>query len=341
MLHSIQYLRAAAALMVVLHHIAIKGQQYGSDAFSFLTVGQFGVDLFFIISGFIMCHTTHGKNLSFGRFMLARVQRILPLYWLFTAVALLLWLSFPNMVNAGGGETSIWASWLLAPNGMRYLVDNGWTLRYEFLFYLIFGLSLMLTKGKRQLLVASVLLLLALTGLLVKPENSWLQFLLDPLLLEFLMGIAVFHLWRSGHLGRWPLSLLGLVGLVALIYQNDQGLVETPLGRVFSGGLPMMLICLSVVGAEDRLSGWRNMFKPLERLGDSSYSLYLSHVFVLSPLARVAQKVGILGGWSFGGLLLVGALLVGWLCYAWVERPLNAWAKQWGGGVLHRSARSV
>ena len=126
MLYSIQYLRGVAALLVVLHHISHKGRQYDVSSLNWLNIGNSGVDLFFIISGFIMCYTTHNRNILFLEFIKLRFQRILPLYWLFTTLALVVYWVAPQYINSSGGETGILASYLLLPTGERYLVNNGW-----------------------------------------------------------------------------------------------------------------------------------------------------------------------------------------------------------------------
>lgn len=330
MIYSVQYLRGLAALMVVLHHIQIKGTQYGNHALDGFHIGYFGVDLFFIISGFIMCHTTNNKNVSFSRFMSARVTRILPLYWLITCAALLVYLVAPGVVNAGGGVTSVWASYLLAPNGARYLVDNGWTLRYEFFFYLIFGASLFFKTEQRGLMISVIIALLILAGVIIQPENSWGLFFLDKLLLEFVMGIFAFHILKRTSLSA-PVALgLLIAGLFALKMLNHYDEYQTPYHRAVCAGLPMLGIFIGVVRFEEHIRKNNNIvFKALERLGDSSFSLYLIHPFVLSPAAMIIRKLGLSHNATlFSLLLLAGAIVVGWLCYQFVEQPLNRIVRQ-------------
>jgi len=330
MIYSVQYLRGIAALMVVLHHIEIKGGQYGNGALNGYHIGYFGVDLFFIISGFIMCHTTSNKDISFRKFMGARIFRILPLYWLITTVALAVFLIAPGMVNSGGGTTSIWASYFLAPNGARYLVDNGWTLRYEFFFYLIFGASLLIKTNQRGLLITAIISTLTLAGFVMKPDNPWGEFFLDKLLLEFVMGIFAFHVLKRSPPSPALALLLLIGGIVALVVQNIYGNYETPLHRVISGGVPMLCIFIGLVRFEEMFRQSNNLFfKAFERLGDSSFSLYLAHPFVLSPAAIILYKIN-LGNYTtlFTLLLLSSAIITGWLCYKFVELPLTRFIKQ-------------
>jgi peptidoglycan/LPS O-acetylase OafA/YrhL len=159
-------MRGIAAILVVLLHISIKGEQYSNDALKGFSIGGSGVDLFFIISGYIMCVSTFGRNLNFGEFMLHRIRRIIPLYWLTTTIALLIFLYKPEIINTSGGETSIWASYVLVPNGKRYLNSNGWTLSYEFLFYILFGLIIHKGTYKAIQLSSIILFILVAAGLL-------------------------------------------------------------------------------------------------------------------------------------------------------------------------------
>ena len=138
---SIQIMRGIASLLVVLLHISVKGGQYDNGALKGFSIGGAGVDLFFIISGYVMCISTVGRPLTFYQFLLLRIRRIIPLYWLVTTVGLAIYLYNPKLVNTSGGETSIWASYVLFPNGKKFLNSNGWTLSYEFFFYFIFGFS--------------------------------------------------------------------------------------------------------------------------------------------------------------------------------------------------------
>ena len=103
-------MRAIAALLVVFHHAAWKGEQYSTNPLAWFSIGSIGVDLFFIISGFIMCHTVNNKKVLFSSFIKARFIRIVPLYWVLTSMALVVFLFFPEKVNSSGGVTDVLAS---------------------------------------------------------------------------------------------------------------------------------------------------------------------------------------------------------------------------------------
>jgi exopolysaccharide production protein ExoZ len=104
-LQSIQIMRGIASLLVLLNHISVKGYQYGNGALKGFSVGGAGVDLFFIISGYIM-----DQRLNFSQFIIRRIKRIIPLYWLVTTIALIVYLYKPNLINSSGGKTGILVS---------------------------------------------------------------------------------------------------------------------------------------------------------------------------------------------------------------------------------------
>ncbi|WP_413693887.1 acyltransferase family protein [Psychromonas sp. KJ10-2] len=107
MINSIQYLRGIAAILVVYYHSTIKAVQNNIPDASIYYIGESGVDLFFIISGFIICFVTDNKDFNTLKFLKSRVLRIIPLYWFFTIIALFAYLIVPSMVNSSGGETLI------------------------------------------------------------------------------------------------------------------------------------------------------------------------------------------------------------------------------------------
>ncbi|RWR01193.1 hypothetical protein ED28_14830 [[Pantoea] beijingensis] len=330
MIYSVQYLRGIAALMVVLHHIAIKGSQYDISALNYFHVGYFGVDLFFIISGYIMCHTTANKKITFSKFMGARISRIMPLYWVVTSLAFIIFIVKPDIVNSGGGTTSVWASYILAPTGDRFLVDNGWTLSYEFFFYFIFGCTLMLKTENRGFIIGCIIWMLVAVGLYIHPETSWGKFSTNVLLLEFLMGICAFNILRRNNINNTIAIILIITGLTILIAENSLGTITTPFHRAISGGVPMLMIFLGMVSFEKKLMKNKNIILNFtEKLGNSSYSLYLIHPFILSPAAIVSKKMGITDyPWIFTSILLLGAIIAGWICYLYIETPLTKIVKK-------------
>jgi len=325
MIYSVQYLRGIAALLVVLHHIGIKGRQYDILALPWLHIGYIGVDLFFIISGFIMCYTTDNKSISFRKFLGARITRIMPMYWLVTILALIIFIVKPELVNTSGGETSIWASFTLVPNGDKYLVNNGWTLSFEFFYYIIFACALIFTKTYKIQLISIMISLLAIVGLLINPENVYFKFMTNAVLLEFVLGMIAFHIIKHKLCPKIIAYVGIIISTLILVYENKYGLIDTPLGSVIYAGMPFFMIFIGAVTLEDYFIRNKSIFfKSIEELGNSSYSLYLIHPFVLSLGSIIAKHLGITKiPFLFTAGLLIASIIIGWISYKLIELPLN------------------
>jgi exopolysaccharide production protein ExoZ len=332
MILSLQYLRGLAALMVLLSHAAWKGQQYAGDPLSWFRIGHAGVDIFFVISGFVMCHTTRaepGREVAIGRFMAHRFGRILPLYWLLSLLALAVFWTHPQVVNSGADRTDVWQSFLLWPSDGSYLIQAGWTLSYELFFYALFALGMLLPRAAwGHLAVCLALATLFLLGRAM--ELGWwpcqdcgtvgVRFATDAILLNFIYGIALYHLHRRQVLSaRWAWGMLALA-VLGFVACNQEWLHWR--WRSFRYGLPALALCWALLAWEPALR--RVPSRILTELGDASYSVYLVHPFALALGALVLHKLGWdRSGWVFVPLIVGGAVCAGVLCYRWVELPLT------------------
>ncbi|ALS31805.1 hypothetical protein PTRA_a0448 [Pseudoalteromonas translucida KMM 520] len=316
---SVQYLRAIAAFMVLLTHSAFKLKSNGSTLLDWYNIGGYGVDLFFIISGFIMCLTIEKKRDSFISFMKKRIVRIIPLYWVLTSVAFVVFLLSPSSVNSSGGETSIIASYFLIPTTSKYLINNGWTLSFEFYFYLIFSLCFVLGSFQKQA-TSFTLVLLVLIGSLYSFQTPLLIFLTSPLLLEFVLGIIAFKLIRNYKPSIPTCTFFILLGVAGLIQANSLWRWDTALGSSLNGGLPMFFIFIGLVFMERKIK----MNKYLYELGMSSYSLYLLHPFTLAFVTIIFKKLELIHyNLIYLATMLISSLIMGWLCYYYLEMKLD------------------
>ncbi len=329
MILSMQYMRALASLFVVFHHSGLKAATYSSNPLGWFHVGEAGVDLFFIISGYIMCKTVDSRNTSFGRFLLARIRRIIPLYWVLTSLALIIFIVLPEKVNSSGGHTNIPLSYLLFPTEDKYLIQNGWTLSYEFFFYFLFAVGLHLTSNKKYLLPVVLILLLVSVGTVIQPKNYLLGFMTNPLLLEFVFGILVFYFFKSRQLTYSTGLLLMAVAGIVLMYVN---FYQPGYPRVIAYGVPALLFFVGMLTLEpffqkNRKSQTLGFF---QGVGDSSYSLYLSHPFTLVAASMILAKAGINEyGYLFVLLLAISSVVAGHLCYLLLERNLQKVVKNY------------
>ena len=276
--------------------------------------GGAGVDVFFVISGFIMVALTARENVSPPRFLARRLLRVAPLYWLATLGALI--------YGASHSRVEVVKSALFVPyathgshGGMWPILPAGWTLNYEMAFYLLFGLSLVAPRRTRVLGLAALLALFVLAGRLFGPfEGALAHFYTSPLLLEFAGGMLLAQAWLTRGAPRsLPLALAALViGLCSLGAHSSLG--------VMSGAF------LTVAAAtHPRLATLSN--RPLLALGNASYSIYLSHGFIQDALAAIATHLPWRVTWISSQLYLLVTLAVcavlGLLCYRYLERPLT------------------
>jgi len=293
-----QILRAVAAGAVLVHHTL----QQSNGATSRLaphwltTAGAAGVDLFFVISGFIMAWIAFrrpGREPGPGRFVVDRLTRIVPLYWLCCAAMLAL-AAVGFLRSADLSPGSVVQSLLLIPHEGR-LLGVAWTLEYELLFYAVFALFLPLRSLTRCVGAAAVSIgsmVLAASSL---PAGIARDFLGNPIMLEFVggMGIAWLSLKRP-ELLRVPFVLASAAGAMMLFapiwvpHETTDGLRGW--SRLAFWGLPAMVVVAHAVTARPR-RGY--VTGALVRLGDASYALYLTHAFVMIGYAAVLKRTAL------------------------------------------------
>jgi peptidoglycan/LPS O-acetylase OafA/YrhL len=326
---SVQYLRAIAALMVVVFHLVpqLRRMDYGGFWPDWLAGG---VDIFFIISGFIMWVTTVDRPMTPWIFFKRRLVRIAPLYWLLTTVVVIVMLVAPRLLQTTSfGLTHVIASYAFLPaispatGWVNPVVNPGWTLNYEMFFYLVFGLALLLRPAARFIAVACVLGGLVCLQLLPLPKHFVIDFYTSGLLLEFIFGMALARMYLAGRLlpsraAAWTSMAIGAITLAGLLPLVP----EWP--RVILFGLPALAIVTGALSLE--LHGGVRHHALSHLLGDASYSIYLTHFMTLSAFGQGWRRLGLgemTGGfWLFGIVATVVATAIGLLAYRWVEQPL-------------------
>ena len=324
---SVQYLRGCAALMIVFVHLGLQLKRAGYEGQwpYFLSAG---VDIFFVISGFIMWITT-ARGMTTLEFFRRRFHRVVPLYWLLTSVILATLIAFPDAVQSG--KIDIWhvfGSYLFVPvvhpslGIMQPLLIPGWTLNYEMFFYVIFGFALILPITSRLVAVSTILFVLALFPSLVEvPPLTAVGFYTYSIILEFAFGMTLGWLYTQGArlslATAWAILLLGACAIVLT--------ADSFAYRGLRVGVPALLVVAGAVMIE-RLGGVPNI-RGLHFLGNASYSLYLSHTIVLSIVGQFWRRFPL--GLFPGGLLVfacisvASAIAVGILIYLYVEVPIS------------------
>jgi exopolysaccharide production protein ExoZ len=320
-IYGIQYLRGIAALGVVLFHAALKTK------YSF-AVGAAGVDIFFVISGFIMWTLAANRPLTPWQFLADRAARVVPFYWAATGLMLLGGIAglFPNLVlDVEHTLKSLFFIPARSPsNGEVWpVLVQGWTLTYEVFFYLTFALALNLRPALRLPVMSALLLLLVGAGYVTAPVNPVAQTYTNPLLLEFLLGMMLAEVWRrcprENIAGGGLMLALAVAGFVAiqlkLLPQSVP--VTAPLATLAVAGV--LLIERTISRYPSRLAAY---------LGDSSYSVYLWHAFAIGVVAKVGNKLALPDMLIFSSAVL-GGVVAGAAAYELLEKPLlNFFRKQ-------------
>jgi len=312
-IRSIDHLRGAAALAVVAFHLT---QRLGHP----LVVGAAGVDIFFVISGFIMWATTAGQKVPPSRFLAHRSLRIVPLYWLVTLGMVGLALVVPGALprlhpTLGHVVASLLFLPHLAPDGTTFpVLVPGWTLCYEALFYALFAGGLMVAERRRFAVVGAVLAVLVMAGLLLRPSQPAAAAYTSPLLLEFVAGMALAILWRRGTLPGAAIGRVLLVTGVLALLGLELGRVYSEAWRPLLWGVPAVLIVGGALSAD--FAGW----PILDRLGAASYSLYLVHPPLVGAVLSATKRLPMLAS---GGICLLAVIGLGLLCHRFVERPMT------------------
>ncbi len=336
-IEGIQYLRGIAALMVVLFH----SRSYFTDIAAWTGVGARGVDLFFVISGFIMAHSTRhiGRDASMlresGLFLAKRIIRIVPLYWI-----ALLWTSAPYWfywfthsnsmaemyVNNSTGITAIIKDFFFIPH---YSLDEeeegeifpiliqGWTLNYEMFFYCLFAITLFF-RSYRLHVASFVLITLVLIGKLVSFTSVAGLIYTASILVEFVFGMMVFYVFtKTQHLSfdRMTLVVFGIVGFLLL---NRGSLVNDKFVLAVAASIIVLVFIHGFRGVQVRA---------LKILGDASYSIYLFHPAAFGLTRWFIGSIG----FSREGLYhiitivmlqVVMAIIVGIAIYYFIEKPI-------------------
>ncbi|SFO92429.1 exopolysaccharide production protein ExoZ [Mesorhizobium sp. NFR06] len=328
-IHSVQYLRGLAACAVVCFHVS---EQFGGP----FDVGAAGVDVFFVISGFIMWVTTAGRPADPWRFMRRRITRIVPLYWivtLLTAAGILLKPQFfyGHFFSVQNFVGSLFFLPVLQENALHPIVIQGWTLCYEMMFYLVFTLALFLGERLRfGFLTGALIAIVALHFVL---PAGYARAFTDPVVLEFAAGVVVGRLWFQG--ARLPLGAALAMAVAGFLLLAASPLFAVDMPRALRWGLPATLIVAGAVFAERA-----RPFKPSALpsfLGDASYSIYLWHVVIGVLTTGVVLRIGLPAALQ-PATILVGTLAFSAMLYLVIEKPLIALLHpQRGKGIVKAS----
>ena len=325
----IQVLRIVAAFLVTIEHAIYYVRDRLDPTFPRGFNGHNGVDIFFVISGFVMvCSSVSllGRSDGWKVFAKRRIARIVPMYWIATTIKLVLLLSTTGLIlHARFSIAKTIESYLFLPSrnfqgALTPVLSVGWTLNFEMFFYLLFALAL-LFRANVYRFIGVILAMLAIGAAFRQPSWPPVSFYLNTIVLEFFFGMLVARACLAKK--RLPRSLavvFVVVGMLTLLIPFP--VWHLPVALVT--GVPATMIVFGVASLDDALTRiplW------LLFLGDASYSIYLFDPLV-APIAAAAcvkfhlyyPVVAILAG-------IVLGLLAGCAAHILLERPINKWIR--------------
>lgn len=326
--------RAVAALAVCCFHASERVMKHAPDVtgLGLFQFGKLGVDLFFVISGFIICYihaADIGRPATLGRYVYRRATRIYPLYWLLFVAILPLYFVFPEAGDGAARDLgSVVRCFFLLPNPPSgQIIGVAWTLVFEISFYAVFAL-LIINRWVGAALIGAwaILITLGVAGVL-HPEGYVVP-LLSPRYFEFAIGAGVYWASRSWRpKGALLLSACSVVvlfggGLVSPWFsQALSGLV----GQVLLAGGLCGLVVFGLVTARGAAPEASAAGRVLTALGDASYSIYLFHWLIGWVTDKIYLKLvtpSPLGSVIYFAVLIVLMASGGYLVHRVLERPL-------------------
>lgn len=347
MIQSLQALRGWAALLVVWYHthglLVKRADQLGyTESFwrtydpAIAKFGAIGVDLFFILSGFIIFYTTWHARMTWREFAIRRWIRIYPLWWVALAVTCCF------ALIPGSTESFTWRDLIFSTALIPYYTDGGqlkpvvevgWTLNYEILFYLVFSLFLAMAPMKRLISVTAVFVLAIIIGRSYDFDTAFFSVATNPKTLEFVSGGWLAYCFVRGV--RPPLWVFSLLAVsLAILFT---GYMSSEQWRTFGQGffivrylmaLIILFIALFFIPVAKHKFGKTSLL-----LGDASYSIYLFHSLALAVASGLWKRDILLppdwiSPWLLWCGLVVALSVYGVIIHLLIERPLLAWCRK-------------
>ncbi|WP_134702556.1 acyltransferase [Ammoniphilus sp. YIM 78166] len=310
---TLQLLRGVAAILIVFFHA------FGEN--SIFVYGVYGVDLFFVLSGFIIMYTHHsdiGLSNTLRDFLIKRLVRIFPTYWMVT-------FCYITLVTISGHALSveyIVKSLLLLPQDTLPIVGVAWSLQFELLFYLIFSLLIL---NKKIFYPMFWMWGLASMSFLFLPIElpKVLKFIFSPFNLEFLLGCIIALVIIKNKLSYKWIAGMGISTIIISFFLQYKVFFEVH--RVIFWGVPFSILILGLVKLEIR----RRVHIPrvLTYFGDASYSIYLTHLISLLVLEDIAEMILVENLILAKFLICALSIMLGCIFYSLFERKYYYYLK--------------
>jgi len=354
-IYSIQALRALAAILVVIYHSRqsayVFQEKYGFggtlffDFAPFKDIGAIGVDIFFVISGFVMSYITWNTARSYtsiGSFLIKRLIRIVPTYWFYTLLTVFIIFSgkiflgktdFFDVIRLSDIIYSLFFIPYHPPEGrLAPVLAVGWTLNYEIYFYVLVAIGLLFRWRIATIGLAIYFIGSVIASFFYSSSYAFWPMATNPIVLEFYYGILICILYKkfdgiNRYFGCLSLIITSLILFYWFYYFPSYQY------RVIFFGLPAAGIVLWFLSLENHKSFFNSSL--CQSLGDSSYSLYLSHFTFLPLIGNIVgfifSKIGIASLIYLDiyiPVIIISTIILGHILYYIIERPLNKYVSR-------------
>lgn len=319
----IQIIRFLGAVCIILYHSGLVGEH-----------GYFGVEIFNIISGYIIVYSTMQKE-NRKWFLPKRFIRILPLYWLMTLFTYAVICVYPGLsIMSESKPEYLIKSMLFIPfrNSKGYevpILGVGWTINYEIIFYLIFFVAMCLNHSYRSVITCTFIGCLIVMGQLFRGEGThfYLNYYTNSFLLEFVFGIIAFYIteWLQKQIKGKGFRIICLIlAIVSFVWMFLDLAPYSPLPRCIRVGIPALVFFCAVL-----LYGRTMHFsKLLLELGNMSFSIYLVEYFTTALYKVIVNNLSIITKTMVFFVMLFITLIISYISYWVIEVKFTDWAKK-------------
>ena len=307
----IQVLRFLAAFSVMMVHLPIIG------------FGIWGVDIFFVISGFIMMYVTENNQKNF---LIKRIIRIVPLYWILTLGVFSIAIFYPDLLNnTTANFEHLIKSLFFVPfdknsSGHFPILFLGWTLNFEIIFYILFSISLIFSKKNKLILSSVFIVLFLLFNSFLSDKYFISASYFDFIFFEFIFGMAAFVIWKKFK-NKIPLNLFNHLIFLLFLFLTTFILNYFYAIRSISYGVPAFIILIYFLFFLND----KRFPKIFVTLGDASYCIYLLHPYIVQSFYKIFEigKHGLIIESFFTMIITILVCLISILIYKLIELPIN------------------
>jgi peptidoglycan/LPS O-acetylase OafA/YrhL len=315
--------------------------------------GGFGVDIFFIISGFVIALMISKDT---NNFFIKRLFRIIPLYIIATITMVVACVLFPDKINHAVANISAFIKSILfipykiatkfEPSGP--ILGQGWTLNYEMFFYLIMAMCIIFIKNRKYLGIACALTLTIIFLILniINSDIFLLKYYQDSLFPEFVYGIILYYLYEYLRKKNKDyllikntvinLVLFCMIGIISFIYLAGDDIHNWNIlnNRNIYRGIPAFFLVFSFLNLENHIKK-NNFIKVCMEVGDASYVLYLFHTFIMMFFTRIlfakiiANNNQLIVSVVLEIIVMSSTILGSIIIYKIIDKPIQKYLRIW------------